>query len=125
MSQLVVQNDQVPPEQLLFGIQPPSSSSTDSTPQFMDSTFQDSPTIGRTQLLAYTSSNTPSQAQTPLSSGSRYEMANSRFSLRADPPVQRSLRPVVSFFPRRGFSLCRRRRGLACFAGRVCSFSTW
>lgn len=80
MSQLAVQNDKGQPGQLHFGIQPPSSSSTDSIPpQFMDSTFQDSPTIGRTQLLPYTptstSNSTPSQGQTS-GSGSRYEMAH-------------------------------------------------
>ena len=117
MSQLVVQNDQGLPEHLHSGIHPPpSSSSTDSIlPQFMDSTFQDSPTIGRTQLLAYTpsDSNNPSQTQTPLSSaGSRYETANSRFSFQSRLHPSCVLQPgrVVGFPRRCAFLLWRSRR---------------
>lgn len=74
MSQLALQGDNgSPANQLLFGHQPqhPLASSSDSSLQSMDSAFQDSPTIGRTQILGYPSSSslpTPS----PSSASSRY-----------------------------------------------------
>lgn len=64
MSQLALQSNEGPPNRLHLGQQPLAVSS-DSSPQSMDS-FQDSPTIGRTQILSLAGNQQGYSPNSPL-----------------------------------------------------------